>query len=164
MSGVAKRAKLRENSPVEFELVGSRVIGTLVRLEDGKTVVRYRSDTILNLMWYQVWMVERKAVKDSEEDGCDLSIGGRPGDDFELVYEGYEDDGLPSYFGTKVDCCFHCGADVDKAEILNERRLGNWEVPICMACLADPDQQPCPGYHQRQDGCICDKLEDGLKC
>ena len=152
MSGVAKRVKLRDNSPVEFELDGRVVIGTLVRLEGGKAVVRYGSERILNLMFYQVWSVE------TEETEGGAPIGGRPDDDNELVWEGSEDDG-PAYFGTKVGRCYHCWVDVNPAEILNERRMGNWEVPRCSVCV-DPNNRPCQGCHQRQDACFCAEIED----
>ena len=71
-------------------------------------------------------MVEREVDEDLEEDGGDiLSISGRPRDNFDLAWEGWEDDKLPSYFGTKVDCCFYCWVPVDKDEILNKRQLRN---------------------------------------
>ena len=143
MSGAVKRVKLRENSPVKFDLDGRVVTGTVVRLEGGNVVVRYGSERILDLMWYHVMMVEREVDEDLEEDGNILSISGRPGDNFDLAWEGWEDDESPSYFGTKVDCCFYCWDGVDKKEVLKERWLGNWVVPICMTCLAYPDHRPC---------------------
>ena len=156
MSGITKRAKLRENSLVEFDLYGRTVIGTLVKLEGGNTVVRYGSERVMTLKFYQVWMVE------TEETEGGVPIGGRPDDDNELVWEGSEDDG-PAYFGTKVGRCYHCWVDVDPAEILNERRLGNWDVPTCMVCV-DPNNRPCQGCLNRPDVCIYVELEDGRKC
>ena len=57
MSGVAKRVKLRENSPVEFKLDGRVVTGTVVRLEGRKVVVRYVLERVIELLWYKVRMV-----------------------------------------------------------------------------------------------------------
>ena len=165
MSGVAKRVKLSENPPVEFELDGRVVTGTVVRLEGHMVVERYGSERIMNLMCYDDRMVKREAGDDSEEDvGSGISISGRHGDNFELAWEGWEDDGSPFYFGTNVDCCFHCWIPVDKEEVLKERPLGNWVVPIYMTSLVHPDQRPCQGCRESQDGCICDELEDGRKC
>ena len=157
--------KLRENSPVEFDLDGQVVTGTVVRLEGRKIVVRYGLERILDLMWYNVMMVEREVDEDLEEDGGDiLSISGRPGDNFDLAWKGWEDDKLPSYFGTKMNCCFYCWVPVDKDEILNKRRLRNWDVPICTTYLAHPGQRPCQGCHAGRNVCICGELEDGRKC
>ena len=84
MSGVAKRVKLSENSPVEFELDGRVVTGTVVRLEGHMVVERYGSERIMNLMCYDDRMVKREAGDDSEEDvGGGISISGRHGDNFE---------------------------------------------------------------------------------
>ena len=49
MSGITKRAQLRANSLVEFELDGRTVNGWLVKLEGGNAVVRYGSEQVLNL-------------------------------------------------------------------------------------------------------------------
>ena len=117
MSGVTKRKKLRVNSPVRFDLNGSRVIGTLVKLEDNRVFVRFASYRILILMQFQVLMMETEFVEDSEGG---ILIGERP-DEHYLVWEWCDDDRLPSYFGTKVDCWYYCWVDVDPAEILNER-------------------------------------------
>ena len=103
MLGIVKRVKLRENSLVGFDLDGQMVTGTVVRLEGRKIVVRYGSERILDLMWYHVMMVEREVDEDLEEDGGDiLSISGRPGNNFDLAWKGWEDNKLPSYFGTKI--------------------------------------------------------------
>ena len=50
-------AELRVNDLVKFDLHGNRVIGTLIKLadEDGKRVVRYWSDKIIKLLFYEVW-------------------------------------------------------------------------------------------------------------
>ena len=156
MSGVTKRAKLRENSPVEFELDGRTVIGLLVKLEDNKAVVRYGLERVITLNFYQVRMIEGKKTEG------EIPIGGRPDDDKVLVCEGSEDD-TPAYFGTKVGRCYHCRIAVDPAVILNERLLGNWDIPTCSPCV-DPKNRPCDGCGQRQVVCICDELEDGRKC
>ena len=51
MSGVAKRANIRENSPVEFDLDGRMVTCTVVRLEhSGNVVVQYGSGNIV-IIW-----------------------------------------------------------------------------------------------------------------
>ena len=52
---------------------------------------------------------------------------------------------------------------MDKEEVLKERRLEYWVVPIYVTCLAHPEQHPCQGCRESQDGCICDELEDGRK-
>jgi hypothetical protein len=44
MLGVAKRVKLSENSPVNFDLDGHEVIDKGVRREGRKVVVRYRTE------------------------------------------------------------------------------------------------------------------------
>ena len=163
MSGVEKRVKLSENSPVEFDLDGQLMTGIVVRLEGCKVVVRYRSERIIELLWYEVRMVQTEVGEDLDGGGDGISVKGGLCDDFNLEYDRCEDDGLPSYFGTSVDSCFHCGDDVDEEEILNERCLGNWEVPICMICLTDPDQRSCQECGERH-GRICDESEDGLKC
>ena len=127
-------------------------------------VVRYGSEQFIKL----VRMVEREVGEDSEcgggSGGDSISIGGRSGDDFNLEWEGCEDDGSPSYFGTNVDCYFYCWIPVDKEEVLKERPLGNCVLPIYMTYLAHSDQRPCQGCRESQDGCICDELEDGRKC
>ena len=83
-------------------------------------------------MWYKVMMVEREVDEDlGEGGGEDLSVSGRQGDDFDLPSNGCEGDDLPSYFATRVYCCFYCWYPVDKDDNLNERRLGSWNVPIC---------------------------------
>ena len=150
MSGVTRRAELRVNDLVEFDLHGSRVIGTLVKFEDGKRVVRYWSDRIIKLWFYEVWSADTEWM-----DGG-VPISGRSEDDNELVWD--EDDGH-AYFGTKVGRCYDCHVDVDPADILNERRMGNWEVPRCSVCV-DPNNRPCQGCHQRQDECFCAEIED----
>ena len=76
MSGITKRAQLRENSLVEFDLDGRNVIGWLVKLEGGNVVVRYASEGLLTLKSCQVFMVETEVV---------VPIWGRPGDDNQLV-------------------------------------------------------------------------------
>ena len=80
--------------------------------------------------------------------GDGLSIGGRSGDNFDMMWEGCKDDGLPSYFGTTVDCCIYYWLPVDKEEVLKERRLRNWVVPIYVICLAYPEQWPCQGCRE----------------
>ena len=50
MSGVAKRLKLSENSPVEFELDSRVVTGMVVRLKGRNMVVRYRSGQLIELL------------------------------------------------------------------------------------------------------------------
>ena len=92
--------KLRENSPVEFDLDGRVVTGTVVRLErGGKVVVRYGSEQILNLQWYNVMMVKTEVGDDSEEEeGYGISISGRNKDDFDLEWYRCEDDESTSYF------------------------------------------------------------------
>ena len=83
MSGIAKRVKLSESSPVEFELDGRVVTGTVVRLEGGNVVVRYGSEQLIELLWYEVRMVEREIGEDLKGGGGDsISIGRRSCDDF----------------------------------------------------------------------------------
>ena len=43
---IAKKVKIRDNSPVEFDFDGTLVIGTVVRYEGGKVAVRYGAEKI----------------------------------------------------------------------------------------------------------------------
>ena len=52
ISVVTKMKELKVNDLVEFDLHGSRVIGTLIKFEDGKRVVRYWLDKIIKLLFY----------------------------------------------------------------------------------------------------------------
>ena len=142
--------ELRVNDLVEFDLHGNRVIGTLIRLadENGYRVVRYWSDKIIQLRFYQVWRANLEVMVDG------VRIGGRTEDDNELVYD--ERDGY-SYFGTRLSHCYDCHEQLDASGILSERLMGNWEVPRCSVC-DDPDNRPCAGCFQSQ--CICQDIED----
>ena len=65
MSGVSKRVKLSENSPVEFDLDGQVVTGMVVRREGRKVIVRYGSKQVIELLWYEVMMVETEVDDNS---------------------------------------------------------------------------------------------------
>ena len=65
MSGIAKRVKLSENSPVKFDLDGQVVTVTVVRLEVCNAIVRYGSERITELLWYEVRIVETEVDDDS---------------------------------------------------------------------------------------------------
>ena len=96
---------------------------------------------------------------EGEKTEGEIPIVGRPDDDKVLVCEGSEDD-TPAYFGTNVGRCYHCGIPVNPVVILNERLLGNWDIPTCLPCV-DPNNRPCDGCGQRQVDCICNESEDG---
>ena len=124
--------------------------------------VRYRSEQILNLMSYEVIMVEKEVGDDSgESEDEEVFINRRSSDDYDLAWEGCEGDDQPSYFGIRVHYCYCCTNPVDKDEILKERRLGNWDVPICVKCVTHPEQRSYQGCHANPDDCICDELESG---
>ena len=77
-------------------------------------------------MWYEVTMVETEVGEESGEGGDEeVFITGRPRDDYDFAWEGWEGENQPSYFGTRVHCCYYYTNPVDKDEILKERRLGN---------------------------------------
>ena len=65
MLGIAKRVKLSENSPVKFDLDGQVVTVTVVRLEVCNAIVRYGSERITELLWYEVRIVETEVDDDS---------------------------------------------------------------------------------------------------
>ena len=144
--------ELRVNDLVEFDLHGNRVIGTLIRLadENGYRVVRYWSDKIIQLRFYQVWSANLELMVGG------VPIGGQSDDDDDLVWDERDGD---SYFGTKLSRCFDCHEPVDASDILSERLMGNWEVPRCSVCV-DPSNRPCVGCRQSQDECICQEIED----
>ena len=58
--------ELSENSPVKFDLDGQEVIGTVVRREGRKVVVIYGSEPIIELLWYEVRMVQTEVGEDFE--------------------------------------------------------------------------------------------------
>ena len=144
--------ELRVNDLVEFDLHGNRVIGTLIRLadENGYRVVRYWSDKIIQLRFYQVWRANLEVMVDG------VRIGGRTEDDDDLVVDERDGD---SYFGTQLSRCYDCHEQLDASDILSERLMGNWEVPRCSVC-DDPSNRPCVGCRQSQDQCICQEIED----
>ena len=107
-------------------------------------------------------MVETE-VGDGSGEGEDeeVFINGRSSDNYDLVWQGWEGDDQPSYFCTRVHYCYYCTDPVDKDEILKERRLENWDVPIYVNCITHPEQRPYQGCYANPDNCICDKFESG---
>ena len=148
MSGITKRAELRENSLVEFNLDGRNVVGWLVKLDGENVEVRYLSEGTQTFKSWQVFMVETEVV---------VPIWGLTSDDDDVVWD--ESEEIYSYYGTRVERCFWCWKDVMPAITFLERRNDNWEVPTCMTCV-DPDKRPCQGCHQEPDGCICAEMAD----
>ena len=148
MSGITKRAQLRENSLVEFDLDGRNVVGWLVKLDGENAEVRYLSEGTKTFKTWQVFMVEREVV---------VPIWGLSSDDFYLHWD--ENEEKHSYFGTRIAFCFWCWKDIMPSMTFLERRNDNWEVPTCITCV-DPDERPCQNCHQDAHGCFCADAAD----
>ena len=83
-----------------------------------------------------------KFRRNESDNGCGY------GDDFTVECFGRDNSEIEDdkCHGREVFLCIHCEGDVED-DILTERILGNFQVPLCGECL-DPSNKSCGIYFQ----------------